>query len=230
MIRRKFLTTSIASTSVPFAFAATSRPSEQQDQSKALFEMRTYEIRFGGNQSRLKDYLKNVYQPALLASGANQMMLFNEWGQSDPAKLWALISYPDAATYLQCQQLGSDASFQQASSEYDAIGPEDKIYNRYSSSLLLAFDGMPAMAESTDGSGLFELRTYEGYSEDAVRRKIGMFNKEEIDLFLKVKLNPVFFGEMIVGPYRPSLVYMLHFKDMEERNANWDVFRQHPDW
>ena len=26
------------------------------------------------------------------------------------------------------------------------------------------------------------------------------------------------------------LVYMLHFKDMEERDANWQVFLDHPEW
>ena len=57
-----------------------------------------------------------------------------------------------------------------------------------------------------------------------------MFNDEEIPLFLKVKLNPVFFGDMIIGPYRPCLTYMLNFKDMAERDANWQTFVQHPEW
>jgi len=63
-----------------------------------------------------------------------------------------------------------------------------------------------------------------------VRRKIKMFNVEEIPLFHEVGLHPVFFGDMIAGPYRPCLTYLLHFKDMAERDANWKKFIDHPDW
>ncbi len=231
MIRRKFLTTSLASTAVPSAFAATGTGRRQQQATdKELYELRTYEIKFGGSQNNLKTFLRDVYQPAVRRAGANKFLMFNEYGQTDPAKLWVLISYPSAQAYLQCQQLGTDATFVSESQEYNDIAPEGRIYNRYGSSLLLAFGGMPKMMDPIEGAGLFELRTYEGYSEDAVRRKIMMFDKEEIDLFLRVKLNPVFFGEMISGPYRPCLTYMVNFKDMAERDANWDDFRVHPDW
>ncbi|MCB0632866.1 MAG: NIPSNAP family protein, partial [Lewinella sp.] len=43
-------------------------------------------------------------------------------------------------------------------------------------------------------------------------------------------LHPVFFGQMISGPNMPALTYMIYFKDMEERDANWAKFIDHPDW
>ncbi len=110
------------------------------------------------------------------------------------------------------------------------ITPAQTLYTRYSSSLLSAFDGMPQMMDPIAGASLFELRTYEGYDEDAVRRKIKMFNDGEIDIFLNTGLHPVFFGEMIIGPYRPCLTYMINFKDMDEHDASWKRFGAHPDW
>ena len=89
---------------------------------------------------------------------------------------------------------------------------------------------MPQVVDPIEGAGLFELRTYEGYSEDAVRRKTKMFNVEEIDLFQRTGMIPVFFGDMIAGPYRPTLSYMLNFKDMAERDANWKTFLDHSEW
>jgi hypothetical protein len=77
---------------------------------------------------------------------------------------------------------------------------------------------------------LFELRIYESASEDAGRRKIDMFNKEEIALFLKVGLLPVFFGRIMAGEYMPALVYMVGFKDMTDREAVWSRFGAHEDW
>jgi hypothetical protein len=47
--------------------------------------------------------------------------------------------------------------------------------------------------------------------------------------FFKTNLHPVFFGEMIIGPHRPRLTYMLNFKDMEEHDARWETFVEHPE-
>ncbi|MFC0184456.1 NIPSNAP family protein [Pseudarcicella hirudinis] len=57
-----------------------------------------------------------------------------------------------------------------------------------------------------------------------------MFNEAEIDIFNHTKLHIVFFGEVLVGARLPCLTYMLTFKDMEERNANWAQFSADPDW
>ncbi|MDX2301803.1 MAG: NIPSNAP family protein [Microscillaceae bacterium] len=227
MKRRKFVQATALASTLPLAALA-----GQQNllADKELYELRTYEIKFGGNQNMLVEYLKNVYQPALKRLGVNHFMLFNEYGNDNPAKIWLLISYPNATVYLQAQNLQNDSVFSSQSADYNALPADKPIYTRFRSSLLLAFDGMPQLTKPQDGSSLYELRIYEGYSEDAVRRKVLMFNKEEIPLFWKTKLYPVFFGEMMVGPYCPSLVYMLNFKDMEERDANWKVFVNHPEW
>ena len=46
-----------------------------------------------------------------------------------------------------------------------------------------------------------------------------MFNNEEIAFFLKVGLQPVFFGKILAGQYMPALTYMVGFKDMADRDA-----------
>ena len=104
------------------------------------------------------------------------------------------------------------------------------IPNRFTTSFLIAFDGLPKLIKPNKEAQLFELRTYEGYSEDAVRRKVKMFNKEEFSIFDATGLNSVFFGEQISGPLMPALTYMLVFNSMEERNSNWEKFSKHPKW
>ena len=230
MKRRKFIQSTVAASALPLTYAVGNSTQRSSLDEKELYEIRTYEIKFGGNAKLLLDYLKNALHPALKRAGINQFMLFNELGNSDPKKIYALISYPNANIYLQAQNLESDATFVKAAMDYTAIPVEKPIFNRFSSWLLLAFDGMPKMMEPVEGASLYELRTYEGYSDDAVRRKIKMFNVEEIPLFLKVGLHPVFFGEMIAGPHRPCLTYMLNFKDMAEHDENWKKFITHPEW
>lgn len=229
MNRRKFVYASMAAGTLPF-MASAGNYTAITEADKELYELRTYEVKFRGNQQLLKDYLNNILKPSLQKQGVNHFMIMGEYGLSDPANLHLLISYPSAEIYVRVLHLQSDPEYLELAGEYNAILPENALYNRYTSSLLLAFEGMPKMQQPSEGASLFELRTYEGYSEDAVRRKIKMFNEGEIDIFLKTGLHPVFFGEVIAGPYRPALTYMLHFSDMQERDLNWQNFVQHPDW
>ncbi len=209
------------------ALAATPhRPAAESE----LIEWRTYDLAWGGNQALLMRYLKDALEPALRGRGATQFVTFKEYGDPSPGKLHVMISYPDAATYVSSQDLSGDATFAEASREYDALAPAQPIFSRYSSWLLSAFTGMPRSVAPDASAGLFELRIYEGYSEDATRRKIGMFNDYEIKIFDDTGLKPVFYADMIAGPHRPALIYLLQFEDMQQRDENWVKFGADPTW
>lgn len=228
MQRRKFLAAATTA-AIPLALGATSGQSTAD--TRQLIELRTYEMKFGGSgQKVLMDYFNNAFFPALKRLGCPTIKVMKEMGQEDPAKIWVLIAYPDAETYVTAQHLNAYLTYRTNAESYNGIPPERPVFNRFASQLLHAFTGMPQVADPGKEAGLFELRTYEGYSEDALRRKTAMFNDEELPLFDEVGLHRVFFGKMISGPYRPSLVYMLHFRDMAERDANWGTFVSHPDW
>lgn len=228
MQRRKFLAAATTA-ALPLAIGASTLNTAAEP--RHLIELRTYEIKFGGSGAGvLMDYLKDVYSPALEGLGCPKPRIMKELGNSEPASVWVLVSYPSAEVYLKAQHLNADPNYFLAAAKYNAVPAEKPVYNRFTTQLLHAFKGMPTVVDPGKEAGIFELRTYEGYNEDAVRRKTAMFNDEEIELFHKVGLHPVFFGKMIAGPYCPSLVYMLHFKDMEERNENWGTFLAHPEW
>ncbi len=229
MQRRKFITTAAAASALPLSCAASSQilATDNPPKEKELYEFRTYELKFGGNQKLLLSYLKEALKPAMLRAGVNHFMLLEEVAKGGPKKIYVLISYPTAAIYLQAQNLNGDAAFVAAAATYNAI--ETAIYNRYESWLLHAFDGFPQL-ETAPEDAIFELRTYESFSEDALRRKIKMFDDEEVPIFRDAGLMPVFFGEMLAGPYRPALAYMVYTKDMEASGQGWQNFLKHPDW
>ncbi len=229
MQRRKFITTAAAASALPLSCAATSQiATNPVAEEKELYELRTYDMKWGTNQKMLLSYLKEALKPAMMRAGANHFMLFEELAKGGPKKIYALISYPNAATYIKAQSLSEDAELTAAAAQYDAM---DKVsYNRYESWLLHAFDAFPKLEKAADTESIFELRTYESINEDALKRKIKMFNDEEVPIFRDAGLIPVFFGEMIAGPYRPCLTYMIHTKDMAASGAGWKNFLQHPDW
>jgi hypothetical protein len=226
MKRRRFVASSLLAAS-----ALTTAPAQKPAAQKAVYEFRTYEPKYGSPQSNIENYLKDALIPALNRQGVKNVGAFREMGKSDPAKLHVLIPYPSWEAYLAAPaKLTSDQTFVQAGQAYTSLTPDKAPYGRYTTSLMSAFDALPQVAVPAQQPRIFELRTYEGYSEDAVRRKVKMFNVDELPVFYKTKLNPVFFGEVVAGEHMPCLTYMLTFKDMAERDANWKQFVADPDW
>jgi len=196
-----------------------------------LYELREYEIHFGSNQNTLHEYLEKALIPALNKYGVKTVGVFREMGKTEPAKIYVLIAYPHLEEYLSINaKVKADEDFKKNSAAWQQVPADKPVYNRVNTSLLIAFDGMPMLKAPAKEPRIFEMRTYESYSEDASRRKIKMFNDEEFTIFDRTKLNRVFFGEAIAGPNLPCLTYMVTFKDMEERDKNWAAFGADADW
>ena len=129
----------------------------------------------------------------------------------------------------------ADEEFVEAGAAFLDAAIDDPAYVRTESSLMAAFSGMPRVELPENNlqrrSRLFELRVYESHSLRAHKRKIAMFNEGgEIDIFRRTGLNPVFFGETLVGTRFPNLTYMLGFDNMEAKEKGWKAFISHPDW
>ncbi|SIO52196.1 NIPSNAP family protein [Chitinophaga niabensis] len=230
MQRRKFLQSSLAAT----AGMITPGPAiagDKQPPQKEVYEWREYEMRFGSDQMQLENYFKTAFIPALNKYGVKAVGVFKEWRQSEPAKFYLLVPYSSLDNYLSVNmKVKADTDYIKNSAAYNSVPADKPIYSRFASSLMIAFDGWPAMVIPSGKSRIFELRTYEGYSEDAVRRKIKMFNDGEFPIFKRAKLNPVFCGDVIAGDRQPRLTYMITCDSMEEREKGWAAFVADPEW
>ena len=198
---------------------------------KEYYELRTYSIPFNGSEQALHDYLEDTLLPALNRYGVENIGVFEALGDPTPKQIVLLIPYKDISAYGDViAALAADTNYLEKRKAYDAVPHNKRVYTRFSSSFYIAFDGLPQIVKPKEGSQLFELRTYEGYSEDAVRRKVKMFNEEEFSIFDATGLHSVFFGEQVSGPMMPALTYMLSFSSMEERDANWKKFIVYSVW
>jgi hypothetical protein len=229
MERRKFVSASLLTATVLATQGVKGAVSKAEK--KDLYELREYDIKFGARQGDLHQYFEKALIPALNKYGVKAVGAFKELGKSQPEKVYLLIAYPSFDDYLSIREkVKNDEDFKKNSLFYDQIEPNKAIFNRISTSLMIAFDGLPTIKIPAKEPRIFELRTYEGYNEDAVKRKVRMFNEAEFPIFYRTKLNPVFFGEAIAGKNLPCLTYMITFKDMAERDANWAVFGADADW
>lgn len=202
-----------------------------RDSEKSVFELRVYHIARGGNNKGLLEaYFKQALIP-LMAKHDAKVLAFDEYSLEEPVKVYVLIGYPSFPVYLAVQTAyQTDADYRAASESYNRIPASTPVYTRYETFLLEAFDRIPALIRPDATDKLFELRIYESPNEDAGNRKVDMFNKEEIDLFLETGLQPVFFGKILAGQYMPALIYMIALPDMEGRDPAWAGFSSSEEW
>jgi hypothetical protein len=198
-----------------------------------LLELRRYQFRFGPMQARHSEYAKSALVPALNRAGIKPVGAFNlAMGPGGPA-LYMLLPHANAESVVTLgSRLTSDDAYKQAAASFRSLPPTDPPYVRRESSLILAFDSVPAVEVPVSAPArVFEMRTYESHNETAGLKKIEMFEKGgELAIFRRVGLAPVFFGRDVVGPRMPSLTYMVAFADMAAREKGWATFGEDPEW
>lgn len=230
MQRRSFLKKSALAAGATTLTAAGLKANPIPGMEKDFYELRMYQLTGGGSRKQLKQYYTEAVIPFLNKRGA-KVGAFNEYSLEDPPKMYVLHAYQSPADYYDATQaMMSDPTFLDAAKTFMQLPADKPVYQRYETFLLEAFDGNPRIMTPDKNRGLFELRTYESYNEDAGQRKIKMFNNAELGIFKKVGLHPVFFGQIMAGQFMPALTYMLWFKDMEERDANWAKFSSSDEW
>ena len=196
-----------------------------------IYELRVYEMEFSKPAHVLHDYFQKALIPGLNRQGINNVGAFEELGEALPKKVYLLISYPSMQAHQEtADQLEKDAQYKLDAASY-MTAPSDQIpFKRVESTFIRSTKGFPELVKPAEDSEVFELRIYESYNEDALRRKVKMFNDSEFDIFKEVGLNTVFFGSNISGDQMPCLTYLLAFKDMEEHKMAWSKFGPHPEW
>jgi hypothetical protein len=229
MERRNFIKSTAAmaaATATGSVMASNNLPVED----KEFYEFRVYQLTGGGAKGTLKSYLTEALLPLFKKYGI-KLGAFEELDKEDPPKVYTLFVFPSSQVYFQLQkELTTNNDYLTTAKSYFELPAAKPVFERYETFLMEAFDGIPKLRIPEKNRGLFELRTYESYNEGAARRKIAMFNDEELPLFDKVQLHPVFFSKILAGKFMPALMYMLWFKDMDEREANWKVFVDSPEW
>lgn len=196
-----------------------------------VYEFRVYEMKFFKPSDVLHDYFKNALIPALNRYGVENVGVFEETGEALPKKLYLLIPYNNLESMaIVADALLSDSLYNAAAKNYHHTPQELIPFTRISSSIMRSAYGFPSLVKPAEDSELFELRIYNSHNEDALRRKVKMFNESEFRIFDEVGLNTVFFGQNISGTQMPCLTYLLAFKDKEAHRVAWSKFGPHPEW
>ncbi|MGC3961563.1 MAG: NIPSNAP family protein [Verrucomicrobiota bacterium] len=234
MKRREFLKTSLvasaAAATTAVTHAAETKPAAAD---RDFYELRLYHLRQGPMLKRFDDFYRDIAVPAWNRAGVSAVGVFDVMiGPDQPTKYVLLPFASWNAMHEAREKFESDEAV--LKSDFANLPPTDPGYIRKQSSVLLAFKSVPKLEIPVQAkekkSRIFELRTYEAHSRKANKKKVEMFDTAEVDIFRRTGLQPVFFGEGLVGMNLPSLTYMLVFDDMAARDKNWGQFGGHPDW
>ena len=246
MQRREFLA---ASTAAAIGLAASQAapaapdagaPAGNQPQ-RQLIELRVYHFASADKQQAFEQFLGAAAVPAIARAGVDPVGAFKLLAKdnpelklsADPNDLYVLLPHKTLESLLGLpQRLALDLEFVQAGLAILTAPKSDPAYVRYDASLLRAFATFPQVQVPTKAAGrVVQLRTYESHSGERAMVKVRMFEEGgEIDIFRRVGLNPVFFGQTLAGIKLPNLTYMLAFEDEKALKSAWDKFRADAEW
>ena len=237
MKRRNFLKTSVAAAGIgamATVFGAP-EPEKSGDTGREFYELRLYHLRRGPKQKLFENFYRDAAIPAMNRAGIGPVGVFNVMIGPDNATMYVLLPYKSLEAFgMANDRVRSDPEYQKLGAEFLNAPATDPAYVRVESSLMGAIAGVPKMevpaATAERKARIFELRTYESHSKAANKKKIEMFNTGELAIFRRAGVQPVFFGETLIGTRMPNLTYMVTFEDMAAHDANWRAFGGDPEW
>lgn len=201
-----------------------------------FYQIKIYHLKNNEQVALVDQYLKNAYLPALHRFGIKNIGVFKPIANDTAAVklIYVLIPFASADEWMKLdEKLSKDPTYSVSSKDFREA-PFDKIpFERMESILLNAFSGQHHLVipSTKNPERVFELRSYESPTEHLAQKKMAMFNTGgEIQIFNRLKFNPVFYARVISGSRMPNFMYMPVFESVDQRNAGWKRFGNDSQW
>jgi hypothetical protein len=231
MQRRQFLAASLATSALALTREAVAQSSASH--AREFYQIRQYKLENGPQTRLANSYFADALIPALTRMGFGPVGAFSlDIGPETPTYYLLIPGASAEALVTVDLHLAEDGEFLKAADAFWNAPASSPAFQRVESSLLIAFAGWPKLMPTPKEAGkrVFQMRTYESPSYRDHVNKVEMFHKGEFEIFQAAGLHSVFYGDTLIGPRMPSLTYMLRLDSLDEMNAKWDAFRNHPDW
>jgi hypothetical protein len=238
MKRRQFLASSLAASALAAAKPGASLGAAQEHaegKGREFYQLRRYHINGGPQRKLCDDFFRDALIPALGRLKIGPVGVFDVTIGPETPSIYLLMPSLSAETLATVEtHLAQDAEYNKAGAAFLNAPAKEPAFDRMESSFLQAFEKYPRLALPTatasKGPRIFELRTYEGASDQDHKRKVEMMQSGESDIFTKAGAEQVFYGDTLIGTRLPNLTYMLAFASLADRDKSWAAFRGSDEW
>ena len=203
------------------------------------YAIRIYQLQTTRQEARVDSFLQLALLPALHRHHIAGIGVFKPVDNDTAAirRIYVLIPLKSLDEYAALPALlAGDDQYHTDGRSYLTASYDNPPYVRMETILLQAFPDMPHHAAPWSLRGysadrIYELRSYEGPTEQYFANKVQMFNQGgEIALFQKLDFHAVFYASVLSGARMPNLMYMTSFDNMTARDDHWKTFGSDPTW
>lgn len=238
MERRQFLASSLAVSALaaakPGAYAEAAEESAQ-GKGREFYQLRRYHINSGPQRKLCDDFFRDALLPALGRLKVGPVGVFDLTIGPETPSIYVLMPSLSAEMLATVETyLAHDAEYNKAGTAFLQAPAKEPAFDRMESSFLQAFEKWPRLvlpsATASRGARIFEMRTYEGATDQDHKRKVEMMQSGETDIFTKAGAEQVFYADTLIGTRLPNITYMLAFASLADRDKSWAAFRGSDEW
>lgn len=238
MKRRTFLTSSLAASAIAAAAPASRLLAAQgamEGKGREFYQLRRYHLNSGPQRKLCDDYFRDALIPALNRLNVSPVGVFDLTIGPETPSIFVLMPSMSAEALLTVEnRLAQDSEYMKAGDAFLNAPAKEPPFDRMASSFLLAFEKWPKLIPPPGAANhaprIFELRIYEGATDQDHKRKVEMMQGGESEIFTKAGVTQVFYSDTLIGDRLPNLTYMLAFDDLADRDKKWAAFRASSDW
>lgn len=201
---------------------------------KEYYSLLVYHLKEKGQEAKLDNYCEHALLPVLHTLGFKNIGVFKPI--DNDTTVYVLIAAATVEKLLKWPELAlQNAAYRTNAKDYLNTPWDQPVYSRMETIIMEAFDEMPQLAvpalKGPDTARVYELRSYEGPTEQLYRNKVEMFNKgNEVGIFKRLGFNAVFYANVLSGSKMPNLMYMTSFENRAARDEHWKAFGSDPAW
>jgi len=238
MQRREFLASSLVASALAITAPGSALEAAQGTMAakgREFYQLRRYHINAGPQRKLCDDYFRDALIPALNRLSISPVGVFDLSIGPDTPTIYVLMPGASAEMVATVEtRLNQDADYAKAGAPFLTAPAKEPAFDRMESTFLQAFEKWPNLilpkATPAHGPRVFELRIYEGATDQDHRRKVEMMQSGEAEIFEKNGFEQIFYSETLIGPRLPSLTYMLCFDSLAARDKEWAAFRASDEW
>ncbi|WP_158795566.1 NIPSNAP family protein [Pedobacter sp. L105] len=206
--------------------------------SRQFYQLVVYHLKSKEQVERTNQYLRDAYLPAVHRAGIKTAGVFKNENidTATDKKIYVLLTFVSLNQFQQLtQSLNKDHELAAKGSSFLNAAFDHAPFTRKETILMEAFPAMPVLKKpgftNPQSHRIYELRSYEGPTENLYRNKVHMFNEgKETDIFKRIGSQAVFYAEVLAGSRMPNLMYMTSYSDMKSREDHWKTFGNDPEW